>query len=162
MRHPVSSAALIAGALLVFTAARPESPGVPDPDLFASAGCASCHGPDAAGAFGPTLAGSAIAFDAFLAQLRSPRGMMPPVDTGLVTDEQARVLFEWVTGLEAPEGGPVAGAACPCGRHSAGHQGAGPHHGPHHQGEAAGSGQGRGRGGACRHGACRAAGPPPD
>jgi cytochrome c553 len=150
----VSTAALVVSVLLASTASRPERSVLPDPDLFVSAGCSGCHGAAAAGAFGPTLAGTGLTFEAFLDQLRSPRGMMPAIATGLVSDEQARGLFEYVAGLEVPEGGPVAGAAG-----SGRHQGRG-HHGlhagscPHHQGPAAGMGQGRGRGGACRHGAC--------
>jgi hypothetical protein len=142
-----STAALVAGAVLLCAAALPESSPVSDPDLYVSAGCSSCHGAGAAGAFGPTLAGTDLTFEAFLEQLRSPMGMMPPVALSLVSDEQARSLFDYVTGLEEPEGGPVAGT---------GHHGAGCENCPRHQGTAAGQGQGQGggRGGACRHGAC--------
>jgi len=149
-------AALIAGAVLATTAALPERPPIPDPDLYESAGCATCHGPTAAGAFGPTLAGTGLSFEAFLEQLRSPRGMMPPVALTIVSDEQARSLFDYVAGLEEPEGGAVSGTGCPGGQHGRGHHGAGGGNCPHHQGSAArqGQGQGQGRGGACRHGAC--------
>jgi hypothetical protein len=149
-------ALLLAGSVIATTAALPERPAVPDPDLYESAGCSTCHGPAAAGAFGPTLAGTGLSFDDFLEQLRSPRGMMPPVATSLVSDEQARSLFDYVAGLEEPEGGPVSGTGCPGGQHGRGHHGAGAGNCPHHQGAAAGQGQGqgRGRGGACRHGAC--------
>jgi cytochrome c553 len=151
-----SLAILLAGAVIATAAALPERAPVPDPDLYESAGCSTCHGPTAAGAFGPTLAGTGLSFDDFLGQLRSPRGMMPPVATGLVSDEQARSLFDYVAGLEEPEGGPVPGTGCPGGQHGRGHHGAGAGNCPHHQGTAAGhgQGQGRGRGGACRHGAC--------
>jgi hypothetical protein len=118
-----------------------------------SAGCATCHGPAAAGAFGPTLAATQLDFEAFLEQLRSPRGMMPPVAREAVTDEQARSLFDYVAGLEEPEGGPVPGTACRGGQHAHGHRGAGASGCPHHGSEA--GHHGRGRGGACRHGACR-------
>ena len=147
-------AALIAGAVLTTTAALPERPPIPDPDLYESAGCATCHGPTAAGDFGPTLAGTGLSFGSFLAQLRSPKGMMPPVAPSLVSDEQARSLFDYVAGLEEPEGGAVSGTGCPGGQHGRGHHGAGGGNCTHHQGSAAGQGQGQGRGGACRHGAC--------
>ena len=149
-----STAAMVAVTLLVSAAALPESSPVPDPDLYVSAGCSSCHGAEAVGAFGPTLAGTDLTFEAFLEQLRSPKGMMPPVALSLVSDEQARSLFDYVTGLEEPEGGPVVGTGCPGGHHGCGHRGAGCESCPHHQGAAAGQGQCRGRGGACRHGAC--------
>ncbi|MBT8478804.1 MAG: cytochrome c, partial [Gemmatimonadetes bacterium] len=123
--------------------------------LYVSAGCAGCHGPTASGAIGPTLAATGLTFEAFLEQLRSPRAMMPPVAPSLVSDAQARSLFDYVTGLDQPEGGPIAGTGCPGDQHGRGHHRAGAGHCPHHQGAAAGQGQGRGRGGACRHGACR-------
>ena len=144
---------LLIGSVLVTTAALPEWTAVPDPDLYESAGCATCHGPAAAGAFGPTLAGTGLSFEAFLEQLRSPRGMMPPVAPDFVSDEQARSLFVYVAELEEPEGGPVSGTGCPGGQHGRGHH-AGGGNCQHHQGAAAGQGQGHGRGGACRHGAC--------
>ena len=151
-------AVLVAGALLVSAAALPERVPVPDPDLYVSAGCSGCHGSNAAGALGPTLAGTGLSFDAFLEQLRSPRSMMPPVAVSLVSDEQARSLFDYVAELEEPEGGAVSGTGCPGGQHGRGHHGAGGGNCPHHQGSAAGQGQGQGqgqgRGGACRHGAC--------
>ena len=149
-----SLAALTAGAVLVTTAALPDWTAVPDPELYESAGCSSCHGALAAGAFGPTLAGTGLSFDAFLEQLRSPRGVMPPVAPDLVSDEQARSLFDYVAELEEPEGGPVSGTRCQGGQHGRGHHGAGARNCPHHQGAAAGQRQGHGRGGACRHGAC--------
>jgi cytochrome c553 len=150
----VSTAALVASALFISAAARPERSLLPDPDLFVSAGCAGCHGAAAAGAFGPTLAGTGLTFEAFLEQLRTPRGMMPPVAADLVSDEQARSLFDYVAALEVPEGGPIAGVACPCGHHGRGHSGGEAGDCPHHQGPAPATGQRRGQGGACRHGAC--------
>ena len=144
------TAALVAGALFVSAAALPEKALVPDPDLYVSAGCSGCHGPNAAGAFGPTLAGTVLSFETFLQQLRSPRGMMPPVAVSFVSDEQARSLFDYVSGLEEPEGGSVSGTACPGGHHRCGHHGAGAGNCSHHQGCAANQGQGC----TCRHGAC--------
>ncbi len=149
-----STAALVAAASVLSAAALPKGSEAADPDLYVSAGCSGCHGPTAAGAMGPTLAGTGLTFEAFLEQLRSPRAMMPPVAPSLVSDEQARSLFDYVMGLEAPEGGPIAGTGCPGGQHGPGHHGAGAGTCPHHQGEAVGRGHGRGRGDACRHGAC--------
>ncbi len=146
-------AALVGSAMFVSAGADSEGPALPDPDLYVSAGCAGCHGQAAAGDIGPTLAGTSITFEAFLEQLRSPRGMMPPIAPSLVTDQQARGLFDYVSGLDVPEGGAIAGTGCPMGHHGRGHHAAGAC--PHHEGGAAHRGQGRGRGGACRHGACR-------
>ncbi len=149
-----STAALVAGALLVSAAALPERAPVPDPDLYVSAGCSACHGAGAAGAFGPTLAGTGLSFDTFLEQLRSPRGTMPPIAVSFVSDEQARSLFDYVTGLEEPEGGSVSGTGCPGCQHGRGHHGAGAGNCAHHQGSAGCQGQDCGHGSACRHGAC--------
>lgn len=146
-----STVALVAVAALVSAAALPEYPSS-NPELFVSAGCSTCHGPAAAGAFGPTLASTDLSFEAFLEQLRSPRGMMPPVDVSSVSDEQARSLFEYVRQLDEPEGGPVAGTACRRGHHGSGHHGGG-HHG-RRVGQVTGQGQGQCGGGACRQGAC--------
>ena len=132
-----STAALVAGALLLTASARPDIGTIPDPDLYESAGCSSCHGQSAAGAFGPTLAATRITFDDFLDQLRTPRGVMPSVSVSLVSDQQARDLYDYVRGLDEPEGGPVAGTGCSCGHHGRGH----------HQ-----RGRGMCRGGACAHG----------
>lgn len=118
-----------------------------DPELFVTAGCAACHGSSAEGDLGPTLANTGLTFVAFLEQLRDPRGVMPPVTVGAVSDERARALFDFVRELEPPEGGPVTGSAC-----RGGHHGLGSHHG-----NACGHGvrgHGHGRGGSCRHGAC--------
>lgn len=141
-----STVGLMAVAAFVSAAALPERP-TSDPDLFVSAGCSTCHGPAAAGALGPTLASTDLSFEAFLEQLRSPRGMMPPVAVSSVSDDQARSLFEYVQQLDEPEGGPVGGTACRRGHHGSGHHG-------HHGGQAGGQGHGQCAGGACRHGAC--------
>ncbi len=148
-------AALLGPAMLVISAANPEPSASPNPDLYVSAGCAGCHGADAAGDIGPTLAGTGLTFEAFLEQLRSPRAWMPAISPSLVSDAQARDLFEYVAGLQVPEDGPVVGSGCQGGRHGQGHHGAGAGECPHHGQGAAHQGQGHGRGGACRHGACR-------
>lgn len=146
--------AALAGSAMLLSAAHPGGPAPPDPELYVSAGCAGCHGPAAAGDIGPTLAGTRITFEAFLEQLRSPRGMMPTIAPTLVSDEQARGLFDFVSDLDVPEGGAIAGSGCPMGHHGRGHH-AGAGACRHHGDGAAHQGQGRGRGGACRHGACR-------
>ncbi len=132
-----STAVLVAGAVLLSASARPEIGTMPDPELFESAGCSSCHGPTAAGAFGPTLAATSLTFEDFLHQLRAPRGVMPSIPESLVSDEQARDLYDYVSRLDEPEGGPVAGSACSCGHHGRGH----------HR-----HGRGMCRSGACNHG----------
>jgi len=128
-------------AMLVSAQTMPEAGSVPDPDLYVSAGCAGCHGYAADGAFGPTLAATGLTFEAFLEQLRSPTGIMPPVDASRVSDEQVRSLYDYVRALEEPEGGPIAGTGCAHGcRSQCSHE-----HGRH---------CGHGHKGGCRHGDC--------
>ena len=134
-------------AMLVSAPALHDESSGPDPDLYVSAGCAGCHGSVAAGAYGPTLAATDLTFEAFLEQLRSPRGMMPPVDASRVSDEQVQSLYDYVRALAIPEGGPIAGTGCAHGcRGQCSHE-----HGRH---------CGHGHKGGCRHGDCagRAAG----
>ena len=45
--------------------------------LFIQKGCIGCHGVAGHGGAGPDLAGTSLPFEAFLAQLRTPRGQMP-------------------------------------------------------------------------------------
>ena len=127
LRLPV----LAVGVFIAWLAAPHTRPAASlDPELFVTAGCQTCHGSEAVGGIGPTLAGTELTFDAFLEQLRAPRGVMPAVDARTVSDDQARTLFDYVTALAPPEEGPVAGSACAegcCGARSH-HGGACRHH----------------------------------
>ncbi len=87
-------------AMLVSAQTMPEAGSVPDPDLYVPAGCAGCGGCAADDAFGPTLVATGLTFEAFLEQLRSPTGIMPPVDASRVSDEQVRSLYDYVRVLE--------------------------------------------------------------
>ena len=54
--------------------ARAEETGEP---LYIAKGCLGCHGASARGRVGPSLAQTELSFEAFLAQLRNPRNIMP-------------------------------------------------------------------------------------
>jgi ubiquinol-cytochrome c reductase cytochrome c subunit len=57
--------------------------------LFQAKGCYSCHGFVGQGSReGPRLT-PPLAFPAFIAQLRTPRAIMPPYEPALVSDGQA-------------------------------------------------------------------------
>src|SRR5579872_1311869 len=70
--------------------------------LFQSKGCYSCHGFVGQGSReGPRLV-PVIAFPAFLAQLRTPRAIMPPYEEALVSDKQAADLHAYLQSQPAP------------------------------------------------------------
>ncbi|MGH7566327.1 MAG: c-type cytochrome [Gemmatimonadota bacterium] len=72
--------ALCAGSLSISTELRAQENDEPDPfgeRLYIGKGCLGCHGASGRGGVGPSLAGTSLAMDAFLHQLRAPRDIMP-------------------------------------------------------------------------------------
>ena len=70
--------------------------------LFESKGCYSCHGFVGQGSReGPRLT-PPLAFPAFIAQLRTPRAIMPPYEPALVTDSQAADIHAYLAQLPKP------------------------------------------------------------
>ena len=70
--------------------------------LFESKGCYSCHGFVGQGSReGPRLA-PPLAFAAFVAQLRTPRAIMPPYKEALVSDQQAADIVAYLASLPKP------------------------------------------------------------
>ena len=70
--------------------------------LFEAKGCYSCHGFVGQGSReGPRLT-PPLAFPAFIAQLRTPRAIMPPYTAALVTDQQAADMHAYLAGLPKP------------------------------------------------------------
>ena len=70
--------------------------------LFEEKGCYSCHGFVGQGSReGPRLT-PALAYPAFVAQLRTPRAIMPPYTAALVTDQQAADMHAYLAGLPKP------------------------------------------------------------
>jgi mono/diheme cytochrome c family protein len=73
--------------------------------LYQADGCFQCHGGVGQGAraTGPRLARTQLPFDAFLQQLRHPSNEMPPYETGVVSEAEARDIYAFVQGLpDAP------------------------------------------------------------
>lgn len=141
MRRLAFALAASATAVTIPLAAGP-SVRDPSPDLYVSAGCARCHGPTAAGEFGPALAATQVPFEDFLAQLRHPRWRMPAFSPDVISDEEARSLFEYVRSLEPAAAGVGDTGGCRCG--------------PGRHGSSPSRGHGHGAGEACGHGGRRA------
>jgi len=71
-------------------------------ELFAEKGCYSCHGFVGQGSReGPRLT-PALPYAAFVAQLRTPRAIMPPYTTALVTDQQAADIHAYLASQPKP------------------------------------------------------------
>ena len=68
-------------------------------ELFASKGCAECHGPDAEGTdSAPTsLAGTRMIIQQFETRVRNGRGSAMPAHTpDQISDEEIRTLYDWL------------------------------------------------------------------
>ena len=80
-------------------AAQPADAGA---ELYIAKGCLGCHGASGRGGVGPPLARTQLALEAFLHQLRQPRGIMPPFHARAVTDAEARSIHAYLTTVPAP------------------------------------------------------------
>ena len=70
--------------------------------LFQAKGCYSCHGFVGQGSReGPRLT-PPLALPAFIAQLRTPRAIMPPYEPALVTDGQAADIHAYLASQPKP------------------------------------------------------------
>jgi hydroxylamine dehydrogenase len=70
--------------------------------LFIAKGCLGCHGASGRGGVGPQLAGTALDFQGFLVQVRTPRQRMPPFPPEGVSDADARAIYEYLRAAPAP------------------------------------------------------------
>lgn len=77
-----------------------------------------CHGTSGRGGVGPELAGTRLAFEDFLKQLRAPRALMPPFPPAVLSESEARALYAYVR--EAPPPPPRLAPAPPQGTQSPG------------------------------------------
>jgi len=70
--------------------------------LFATKGCYSCHGFVGQGSReGPRLT-PPMAYAAFVAQLRTPRLIMPPYVEAVVSDSQAADIYTYLANVPKP------------------------------------------------------------
>lgn len=70
--------------------------------LYIARGCLGCHGASGEGGVGPTLARTALPVEAFMEQVRSPRGIMPAFPMTAVTDAEVRAIYGYVQALASP------------------------------------------------------------
>lgn len=72
-------------------------------EVFFSNGCNSCHGNDAQGGIGPTLAQTQLDPAAVIDQVRRPRGVMPPFAAAALTDQDLAGVHAWLHTLALPD-----------------------------------------------------------
>lgn len=68
--------------------------------LYINQGCINCHGGLGEGGIGATLKGAKLNLKEFQDILRMPSGMMPAFDPTKVTDEQIKVLYNYIKSLD--------------------------------------------------------------
>jgi hydroxylamine dehydrogenase len=91
---------LLAAGLLTMLALRLQAQDTGE-RLFIARGCLGCHGASGRGGVGPVLAGTRLTSNAFLHQLRTPRGQMPMFPPVLVSDAEAREIFAYLQNVPA-------------------------------------------------------------
>ncbi|MBI2071674.1 MAG: cytochrome c, partial [Gemmatimonadetes bacterium] len=114
---------VLVGALHRAAPARAQQANEAAEQLYIAKGCLGCHGASGRGGVGPELGRTALSFDAFLAQVRTPRAIMPAFPEEVVSTEDARAIHEYLRGLppaparlrrDTPQGeqSPQSCAAC--------------------------------------------------
>jgi hydroxylamine dehydrogenase len=73
----------------------------PGAELYIAKGCLGCHGASGRGGVGPPLADTKLTIDTFLAQLRRPRGIMPPFHASIVSDAEAQAIHAYLKTVPA-------------------------------------------------------------
>src|SRR5678816_4135542 len=98
MIYMVALALALSGGV-AFAQDEPKGNAQTGKQLFEAKGCYSCHGFVGQGSReGPRLT-PALPYAAFVAQLRTPRAIMPPYTAALVTDQQAADMHAYLAGL---------------------------------------------------------------
>jgi mono/diheme cytochrome c family protein len=97
---------LAAGAAALAQSGQPSGDATRGKQLFTVNGCAYCHGTVGQGGGGRTgglrLAQMAIAYPAFLNQLRQPVDEMPPYVAAVLPDKDVADIFAFVASLPRP------------------------------------------------------------
>ena|GEM_PF-1976429 len=79
-----------------------QQPAAQGADLYIRKGCLGCHGTSGRGSVGPTLANTKLTLDAFIGQLRKPRGLMPAFHATIVNDEEAKAIHAYLQSAAPP------------------------------------------------------------
>ena len=91
--------ALIAVPVVASAQDAPRGDPAAGKQLFDSKACYSCHGYVGQGSReGPRIS-PPMPFPAFLAQMREPRGIMPPYKEAILTDQQAADIVAYLASL---------------------------------------------------------------
>jgi cytochrome c551/c552 len=98
MMHVLLLVPLIAWLL----GAAPAGAAEPGSELYIKRGCLGCHGATGRGGVGPALAHTALPLDAFVKQVRQPRGLMPPFPSAAVSDAELRAIHEYLRTAPPP------------------------------------------------------------
>jgi mono/diheme cytochrome c family protein len=103
VRSFLSLFAVVLGATTAFAQAdAPKGNAATGKQLFADKGCYSCHGFVGQGSReGPRLT-PPTAYAAFVAQLRSPRLIMPPYVEAVVSERQAADIYAYLASQPRP------------------------------------------------------------
>ncbi|MBI4317687.1 MAG: c-type cytochrome [Chloroflexi bacterium] len=99
--------ALIGGLVLTFVAvglaaAEPSADAAKGKELFAAKLCANCHGQNAEGGFGPTLAGTQRTLAQVTAKARAKVGNMPGFSEAQVSDAEIADIVDFLKSTPAP------------------------------------------------------------
>ncbi len=71
-------------------------------ELYIRKGCLGCHGASGRGGVGPVLANTRLPLDAFLQQLRQPRGIMPRFPMDVISDAEGRTVHQYLEKIAPP------------------------------------------------------------
>jgi mono/diheme cytochrome c family protein len=67
--------------------------------LYDRLGCSTCHGDRGEGSIGPRLAGTTLSWEEFLAQVRTPTGVMPNFPPSLAPDDRLLDVYAYLREL---------------------------------------------------------------
>lgn len=82
---------------------------------FGNTSCLNCHGPEAQGAFAPTLAGRNLSFDVAKSQIRKPCGIMPAFIESQLTDQEIADMVAFWNSMPLPKNAAPSRFAVPPG-----------------------------------------------
>ena len=92
---------LVAALALLSPAICAAQPSLPGDQLYIGKGCLGCHGASGRGGVGPSLAATKLTAEAFIKQLRQPRGIMPPFHARVVSDAEAGAIHAYLQAVAA-------------------------------------------------------------